>query len=245
MGLLDTLLTCADQQTIPGWAKAVYSLFGAWSLGASLFIWDNRLSFNPERILHMLHRYPITHLCAPPLAWRQLVLPKQQELFSRNRPMALERCVAAGESMSPDVLATWHSISGLDIRDGYGQTEAILLCANYGDMPIRPGSMGKPLPGIPLCVVRPDGQDAAVNEEGDMAILIEDGDAHSGFFGLFDGYVQEDGRVLRNDKVTITNGLRRVWYLTGDKASRDEDGYFWFIGRSDDVINSSGYRIGW
>lgn len=118
------------------------------------------------------------------------------------------------------------------------------MCGNYGDIPIKPGSMGKPLPGIPLHVIQHDGKEIESDEEGELALLLSDGDRATKFFGIFDGYVDDSGKATRRERVSNNKGTIQRWYMTGDKARRDKDGYFWFVGRADDVINSSGYRIG-
>ncbi|KFZ23468.1 hypothetical protein V502_02049 [Pseudogymnoascus sp. VKM F-4520 (FW-2644)] len=118
-----------------------------------------------------------------------------------------------------------------------GQPSAVLVY-------IRPGSMGKPAPTVPLSIINIDGSETVVGEEGEMAVLISDISCKKDFFGIFDGYLNDDNTVSRREKIFTKNGERKVWYLTGDKARRDDDGYFWFVGRSDDDVNSSGYRIG-
>ncbi|KAL5322199.1 hypothetical protein ACEPPN_010169 [Leptodophora sp. 'Broadleaf-Isolate-01'] len=158
--------------------------------------------------------------------------------------MSLTHCTAAGEALNDEVMKQFWAMSGLKIHDGYGQTETILLCGNFKGCPIRPGSMGKPAPGVPLHVIKNDGTEAAAGEEGDMAVLLSDNPSEDTFFGIFDGYVASNLQVTRKLKSVNVGGQQRNWYLTGDKAKRDEDGYFWFVGRADDVINSSGYRIG-
>ena len=124
----------------------------------------------------------------------------------------------------------------MEIYDGYGQTETILVCGNFKEAKIKPGSMGKPSPGVPLHIVDANGKDCEVGVEGDIAILR----AETDFFGIFEGYLKSNGILDHRTRVLGD----RPWYLTGDRATRDEDGYFWFVGRADDVINSSGYRIG-
>ncbi|CEL11323.1 hypothetical protein ASPCAL14426 [Aspergillus calidoustus] len=233
--------------TEQGWGKAAYSYFGAWNCCASLFIWDDRQSFNPLSLLSMIHRFPITTMCVPPLAWRQLVTPRCQEYYSTHKPKALRECTSAGEPLDPEVIRQWASLTGLSIREGYGQTEAVLMCGNHGDFPVKPGSMGKPLPGVPLAVIDSEGVETKVGEEGDLAIALPvDGGVGSAFFGIFDGYVDDDGQVARGERVINDSNGQPIqrWYMTGDRATRDEDGYLWFVGRADDVINSSGYRIG-
>lgn len=130
-------------------------------------------------------------------------------------------------------------MTGMQIYDGYGQTETILVCGNFVGAEIRPGSMGRPSPGVPLSVVDTEGNESKPGVEGDIGILL-DGAGNDKFFGLFEGYLSGDGKLDR--RVKTLSGKR--WYLTGDRATRDKDGYFWFVGRADDVINSSGYRIG-
>ncbi|KIM93814.1 hypothetical protein OIDMADRAFT_61086 [Oidiodendron maius Zn] len=227
-----------------GWAKAAWSFFGAWNCGATLFVYDDRGPFSPLRLLRILHRYPVTTICAAPLAYRQLVLQDAKAYYEKYPPKLLSHCTAAGEALNGEVITQWRNITGMEIRDGYGQTESILLCGNFSAFPIRPGSMGKPAPTVPLSVITRDGSEAAVGEEGDMAVLIHDISGSKSFFGIFDGYVNDDNTISRQEKTFTNNGEKKVWYLTGDKARRDQDGYFWFVGRSDDVINSSGYRIG-
>ncbi|OBT63470.1 hypothetical protein VE03_08116 [Pseudogymnoascus sp. 23342-1-I1] len=226
-----------------GWGKAAWSFFGAWNCGATLFVYDDRGPFSPQRLLRILHLYPITTMCAAPLAYRQLILQEAKLYYEEYPPMALSHCTAAGEALNDEVIRQWRAISGMEIRDGYGQTETVLLCGNFSGFAIRPGSMGKPAPTVPLSIINIDGSETLAGEEGDMAVLIND-ISRKDFFGFFDGYINDDNTVSRREKIFTKNGEKKVWYLTGDKARRDEDGYFWFVGRSDDVINSSGYRIG-
>lgn len=197
--------------------------------------------FSPTAVFDMLHRYPITTLCAPPTAYRQFVLPERQRYFAAHRPKALVHCVGAGEPLNGEAIRIWRDMSGIEIRDGYGQTETTLSCANLVGAKVKPGSMGLPLPGIPLSVIDEAGEQSRVGDEGDIAIattISEGGKTLS----IFDGYIdQQTGEVTRKTR-DAANG--RKWYLTGDRAYRDEDGYLWFVGRNDDVINSSGYRIG-
>jgi medium-chain acyl-CoA synthetase len=207
-------------------------------------VYDDRGPFKPQRLLKILHRYPITTLCAAPLAYRQLVLQAARDCLKEYPPLALSHCTAAGEALDGEVIKQWHQLTGLEIHDGYGQTESVLLCGNFGKTPIRPGSMGTPAPGVPLYIITSTGAEAAVGEEGDIAVLLCNKDGKSSFFGIFDGYLNDDNSLTRNEKIFTKNGETKTWYLTGDKAKRDIDGYFWFVGRSDDVINSSGYRIG-
>lgn len=233
-----------------GWAKAAWSFLGAWNCGAGLFVHDDREAFRAAQTLDILHSYPITTFCAPPTAYRQLVLGEMRAVLESQRPKSLVHCAGAGEPLNPEVIRLFKESSGLEICDGYGQTETVLVCGNFEGWEIRPGSMGRPSPGVPLCVVDENGIESPEGVEGDIALRV-DVSASSGeaFFGVFDGYLGENGELDRklidcpsssaNDQ---TNPHK--WYLTGDRASRDKEGYFWFVGRSDDVINSSGYRIG-
>ncbi|KAJ4992307.1 acetyl-coenzyme a synthetase [Stagonosporopsis vannaccii] len=227
-----------------GWGKAAWSFFGAWHCGASLFVYDDRQPFSPKRTIDIMRRYRITTLCAAPLIYRQLVLSEAREYLAQNPPMALAHCTTAGEALNAEVARQWYQQTGINIHEGYGQTETILLCGNFEGAEIRRGSMGKPAPGVPLHIVTASGEEAAAGEEGDIAVLLRDENGDSGFLGIFDGYIQDDNTCIRREKTFTVNGKVKTWYLTGDKASRDVDGYFWFTGRGDDVINSAGYRIG-
>jgi medium-chain acyl-CoA synthetase len=207
-----------------GWAKAAYGvLFGPWMNGVPVLMYDGR--FDPERELDLLERYEVSVFCAPPTEYRMLV---KQDLKRRRLPR-LRHCVGAGEPLNPEVIHAWHDALGLLVHDGYGQTETIIVAANLPGMPIRPGSMGKPFPGHDLRVIGDDGVELPADEVGELAIR---GDPPS----LFKEYWKSP------DETAATR--RGEWYLTGDRARRDADGYLWFLGRADDVIISAGYRIG-
>ncbi|HEX9371808.1 MAG TPA: AMP-binding protein, partial [Roseiflexaceae bacterium] len=166
--------------------------------------------------------------CAPPTIYRMLVL---EDLKAYKLPH-LRHCVGAGEPLNPEVIDAWRAATGLTIRDGYGQTETVLLCANFPPLEVKPGSMGKPSPGFDVAVVDRDGSVLPPGKEGDIGVRI----APQRPLGLFKEY-------WRNPDATA-NCIRGDWYITGDRAVMDEDGYFWFVGRADDVILSAGYRIG-
>lgn len=226
-----------------GWAKAAWSFFASWNCGATLFVHDDRLAFDPRRTLQVLHKFPITTLCAPPTVYRQLVLDESRRFFAtaQGKPRALIHCCGAGEPLNESVIRTWKDMTGgIEIYDGYGQTETIVVCANQKHNPVKPGSMGKPIPGVPLTVIDADGNVARDDEEGDIAIAVSDD--RDSFFGMFEGYIDKKTGKLDDKIRSFAN--RKRYFITGDRASRDADGYFWFVGRSDDVINSSGYRIG-
>ena len=175
-----------------------------------------------------------------------MIITKNQEYFKRNPPLKLEHCTSAGEPLNDEVVRVWKKLAGLEICDGYGQTETILICGNFAGSPIRPGSMGKPLPGVPLMVIDPEGNETAIDTEGEIGILLTGEKSKSdNFFGLFDGYISSGlSAVRKTAHFPQPNGTTKTFYLTGDRATHDADGYIWFVGRADDVINSAGYRIG-
>jgi acyl-coenzyme A synthetase/AMP-(fatty) acid ligase len=212
-----------------GWAKAAYSnLFGPWIMGAAMFTFDGRGRFDARQTLELLERYPISTFCAPPTAYRLLVL----EDLSRYRLSALRHCTGAGEPLNPEVIEAWQRGTGQTIRDGYGQTETVILVANFPPLPVKAGSMGKPSPGFTVSIVDDDGREVPAGTEGDIAVKL----TPTRPVGIFSEY-------WRNPEAT-GNCIRGEWYITGDRAIKDEDGYFWFVGRADDVIISAGYRIG-
>jgi acyl-coenzyme A synthetase/AMP-(fatty) acid ligase len=211
-----------------GWAKAAWSsYFAPWLMGACLFV-HHTPGFDPKVSLEMFERFPITVMCGAPTIYRMFVL---QDLSAYKFPH-LRHCVGAGEPLNPEVIAKWKQATGLTIRDGYGQTETVLLCGSFPFIEAKPGSMGKPSPGIDLDVVDDEGHLVPQGEEGNIAVRVKPTPPP----GLFKGYKGEPERTA--------SCFVGDWYLTGDKAIKDEDGYFWFMSRSDDVILSSGYRIG-
>ncbi len=213
--------------TDTGWAKAAWSsYFGPFICGSCVLVDD--ADFSPQRTLELLQRYPITTMCGAPTIYRMLV---QQDL-SNFHPSSLRHCVAAGEPLNPEVIDTWRESTGITICDGYGQTETVLLCGNFPGMEVKAGSMGKPAPGFDLAVIDHNGEISAPDTEGDIAVRVR---PHRPV-GLFKEY---------RDAAKATQAtFRGDWYITGDRAFVDEDGYFWFVGRCDDVIITSGYRIG-
>jgi acetyl-CoA synthetase/medium-chain acyl-CoA synthetase len=216
-----------------GWAKAAWSnLFGPWLMGAAMFMQDARGKFNAIETLETLHKYPITTLCAPPTAYRMLVLEEPIAYLESHPPKALRHCVGAGEPLNPEVIKRWEEVTTMTIRDGYGQTETVLLCGNFPPIKVKPGSMGKPSPGFEVSVIDHDGSELPPNKEGDIAVRVK---PHRPTW-MFKEY-------WRNPEATEAC-MRGDWYITGDRAYKDEDGYFWFVGRADDVIISAGYRIG-
>lgn len=211
-----------------GWAKAAYSsLFGPWWAGAGVVSY-NAPGFDPIAVLDLLRKLPVTTLCAPPTAYRMFVRSDMSDL----KTPTLQHCVSAGEPLNPEVIDLWKAATGLDINDGYGQTETVMICCNRPGAQ-RQGAMGKPTPGFDLAVLDHDGNRAPSGEEGDVALWVGEERRAP---GLFLGY--------RDDPERTNSVFRDGWYLTGDRAIVDADGFFWFVGRSDDVILTSGYRIG-
>ena len=213
-----------------GWAKAAYSnLFGPWSMGAAVFIQHSSGRFDAQDTLRLLEQHGITSFCAPPTAYRMMVL----EDLQRYKLSALRHCVGAGEPLNPEVIEAWKAGTGLTIYDGYGQTETVILVANYPCLPVKPGSMGKPLPGFEVAIIdAATGQELPPEQEGDIAVRVKPQRP----VGLFREYWQSP--------VETQKSFQGDWYITGDRGRRDADGYFWFVGRADDVIISAGYRIG-
>ena len=211
-----------------GWAKAAWSsYFGPINQGAAQFI-HHTDRFDPIKTLDLLSQYPVTTMCGAPTIYRMLVL---QDLSKFKFPH-LRHCVGAGEPLNPEIIEVWKEATGCTIRDGYGQTETVCLCGSFRCIEPRFGSMGKPSPGIDLAVIDENGEKLPPNTEGDIAVRIKPERP----VGLFKEYWNDPGRTAAT--------VRGDWYLTGDRAYVDEDGYFWFVGRADDVILTSGYRIG-
>ena len=211
-----------------GWAKAAWGkLFGQWAQGAAV-VQMNMGKPDPDLLLDVISRYGITTFCAPPTIYRSLILTD----LRAHDLTGLRHCMAAGEPLNPEVIHVWEEGVGLPVYDGYGQTETTNVVANFRCLPVRPGSMGKPVPGFEVDIVDAEGQVAAAGDEGDIGVRT----APVRPVGLFAGYYR--------DPAATQAAFRGDWYLTGDRGRRDEEGYLWFEGRSDDVITSSAYRIG-
>ena len=208
-----------------GWAKAIWNvLLGPWSHGAEVVLHEG--AFDPEERLALLQKLGITVLCQAPTEYRMLA--KLDSLAGTYLPR-LRHAVSAGEPLNPEVIELFQGALGLTIYDGYGQTENSLLVANTTETPIRPGSMGLPTPGHDVAVIDDAGHVCAPGEEGDLALIGRPPT-------LFTGYWEAP-----DDTEAV---FRDGWYVTGDRAIRDEEGYLWFVGRADDVILSAAYRIG-
>jgi acyl-coenzyme A synthetase/AMP-(fatty) acid ligase len=166
-----------------------------------------------RNVFDKLHKYPITTLCSPPTAYRQYVLPDHQVYFAQNPPLALETCNAAGEPLKAQVIEVWRKMSSLEVRDGYGQTETTMLCGNLEGNKIKQGSMGVPVPGVPLSVIDNSGFEVGPHVEGDMAIATTTSEG-SPTVNIFEGYLDSSGTVSRKPR----NGWSKEWYLTGDRG---------------------------
>ncbi len=210
-----------------GWAKNLWgNYFGQWITGACLFIYDIRSKFHAEELLAVLEKYEITSFCAPPTVYRMMVLHELKMFDLRY----LRHCTSAGEPLHNKTARLWQEGTGLTIREGFGQTETVCMIGNFIGGTIREGAMGMASPGWDICIHDDDGNPLPDGETGRIAI-----DLKSRPIGLLEYYVD----CAEENALSFINGF----YYTGDKAWRDKDGYFWFVGRSDDVIKSSGYRI--
>ncbi len=217
-------LTLADT----GWGKAVWGkLYGQWFSGANVFVYDFD-KFKPSDLLDIFHKYRITSFCAPPTVYRFLIL----EDISKYDLSALKYCTTAGEAMNPSVFEKWKEMTGLDIKEAFGQTETTLTIGTFPWMKSKPGSMGVPNPEYDIDLINAAGESCRPGEQGEIIIRTD----RRRPLGLFREYLYDKELTKR----AMSDGV----YRTGDVATRDKDGYFWFVGRADDVIKSSGYRIG-
>ena len=194
--------------------------------GAAIILFDGE-GFDPELHLKLIQDHKVTTFCAPPTIYR---LFAQMDVSGYDLG-SLRHCLGAGEPLNPEAMRAWKAATGCDVYDGYGQTETVNIVANFPGMEIRPGSMGKPVPGLEVAIVDDDGQIADDGSVGHIAVRVTD--SHP--LGLFHGYFR--------DPESSARAFRKGWYFTGDTATRDSDGYFWFVGRTDDIISSAGYRI--
>lgn len=211
-----------------GWAKAAWGmLFPPWQFGATNVLHDADPKFDADAHLKLIGKLGVTTFCAPPTIFR---LFAQIDLGQYDLS-SLRHSFSAGEPLNPEAIRVWKDATGTVVHDGYGQTETVNVVANYPCMEVRPGSMGKPVPGTDVGIVDDDGNVVADGEVGHIAVRETDPPAP----GLFDGYYEDGDRDRRS--------FRHGWYYTGDTATRDADGYIWFVGRADDIISSAGYRI--
>jgi len=211
-----------------GWAKSAWGkLYGQWLSGSAVMTYDFD-KFVPKNLMEVIEKYKVTTFCAPPTIYRFLI----KEDLSKFDLSGLKYCVVAGEPLNPEVYKQFLDATGIRLMEGYGQTELTVSLATYSWMDPKPGSMGKPSPGYHIDLIDDEGNSCEVGEEGQIVIYTDKRVP----VGMFNGYYRDDALT------------KRVWhddvYYTGDMAWRDEDGYYWFVGRADDVIKSSGYRIG-
>ncbi|MGD1044082.1 MAG: AMP-binding protein [Bacteroidota bacterium] len=211
-----------------GWAKSAWGkIYGQWLSGCAVMTYDYD-KFVPKHLMKVIEKYHVTSFCAPPTIYRFLI----KEDLTQYDLSHLKYCVVAGEPLNPEVYKQFLETTGIRLMEGYGQTECTVAVATYSWMEPKPGSMGKPSPGYDIDLIDLDGKVCEVGEIGQIVIYTKKRKP----VGMFDGY-------FRDEELT-----KKVWqngiYYTGDTAWRDEDGYFWFVGRADDIIKSSGYRIG-
>lgn len=222
----DIHLTLADT----GWGKAVWGkLYGQWICGADVFVYDFD-KFVPKDLLGIMEKYHINSFCAPPTVFRFLIR-EDVKAFDLS---ALDRCTIAGEALNPSVFEKWKELTGISLREGFGQTETTLTVGTFPWVEPRPGSMGLPNPLYGIDIVDEDGNPVEDNVNGEIVIRADrDGEKPAGLF-----------REYLDDEELTANAWHDGLYHTGDIAWRDKDGYLWFVSRKDDVIKSSGYRIG-
>lgn len=211
-----------------GWAKSVWGkIYGQWICGSAVFVYDYD-KFVPRELLEVIVKHRVTSFCAPPTIYRFFI----KEDLTGYDLSCIKHCSIAGEPLNPEVYTQFLKATGLKLMEGYGQTELTLTVGTFPWLDPKPGSMGKPAPGYDIDIVDENGNSCEVGEEGQIVIYTDKRKP----IGMFDGYYRDAG---------LTNS---VWhddvYYTGDMAWKDEDGYYWFVGRADDVIKSSGYRIG-
>ncbi|MCC8194162.1 MAG: AMP-binding protein [Deltaproteobacteria bacterium] len=221
----DLHLTVADT----GWGKAVWGKsYGQWMAGAAVFVYDYRGKFNPSALLKVMCEHGVTTFCAPPTIYRFLVREDLTQYDLSN----LRHCTTAGELLNESVFHAWKKVTGLTIYEGFGQTETALQLATLPCMEAKPGSIGKPVPGWDVRVLNEQGEVCASGDEGEICVRLGTNVPCS----LFVEYLDEPELTEK--------AMHDGWYHTGDKAWVDEEGYFWFLGRVDDLIKTSGYRVG-
>jgi acetyl-CoA synthetase len=211
-----------------GWAKSAWGLYGQWVIGAGLFVHNAEGRFNAKLTLELLTTKGVTVFCAPPTVYRMLVL----EDLKKYDYSDLKHFTSAGEPLNPEVIKVWYDATGKTIHEGYGQTETTVLIANYPFMSVKPGSMGKPIPDLTIDILDEDFRPVNTGEVGFICVKMDDKKP----VGIMESYLDdldENARVFQHG-----------WYNTGDKAVKDDEGYFTFVGRGDDIIKASGYRIG-
>ena len=218
-------LTVADT----GWGKAVWGKFyGQWFAGACVFVYDHE-KFHADDMLRQIEKYHITSFCAPPTIYRFMV----REDLSQYDLSSLRYCCTAGEALNAAVYEKFYQQTGIRLMEGFGQTETTMTLGTMPWMQPKPGSMGKPNAQYQIDLLRPDGTSCEDGEKGEIVVRVPEGKKP---LGLFKEYYR--------DEALTREAWHDGYYFTGDMAWRDQDGYYWFEGRTDDVIKSSGYRIG-
>ena len=211
-----------------GWMKSVWGkLYGQWLAGSAIMVYDFE-KFVPKDMLAVLEKYKVTTFCAPPTIYRFMIL----EDVSKYDLSSIQHCTTAGEPLNPEVFEKWKELTGHELREIFGQTELCVTVGTFPWMKVCPGSMGKPSPQFDVDVVDEDGKSCPAGQVGEIVVRTQ----YETPVGMFLGYYRDE------------EGTRAVWhdgmYHTRDLAWRDEWGYYWYVGRADDVIKSSGYRIG-
>ena len=225
-------LTVADS----GWAKTSWGrLYGQWICETALFVYDYHAKFKPVDLLHQVQKHKITTFCAPPTIYRFLI----QEDLSDIDFSSLTHCSTAGEPLSEEVFNKWKEITGLEITEGFGQSETTVSLFNFEGEKIKPGSIGKPCPYYNVCLLDENNEEVGDAIVGQLCFKL-DMETFASTNGRFPGLVCEYYGEPEKTKEAFHDGF----YYTGDNAWRDEEGYYWFVGRCDDVIKCSGYRIG-
>ncbi len=221
-------LTVADT----GWGKAVWGKFyGQWFAGAVVFVYDHE-KFAADKLLRQIEKYRITSFCAPPTIYRFMI----REDLSQYDLSSLRYCCTAGEALNPAVFDKFHEATGIMLMEGFGQTETTMTLGTMPWMKPKPGSMGMPNAQYDIDILKPDGTPCEDGEKGEIVVRVKGTSSSEKPIGLFKYY-------YRDEELTA-KAWHDGYYHTGDVAWRDEDGYYWFEGRIDDVIKSSGYRIG-
>ena len=211
-----------------GWGKSLWGkLYGQWLCEGAVFVYDFE-RFHASDLLPLFAKYQITTFCAPPTMLRMMI----KEDLSRYDFSSVRHMTTAGEALNPEVAMQFKKSTGLEIMEGFGQTETTLTVGNFGGTKVKLGSMGKPSPQYKVMIVDPDGNEVPTGETGEIVIDISEGSP----VGLFTEYYRDEEKT----REVMHDGF----YHTGDTAWRDEDGYFFYVGRVDDIIKSSGYRIG-
>ena len=211
-----------------GWMKSVWGkLYGQWLAGSAIMVYDFE-KFVPKDMLAVLEKYKVTTFCAPPTIYRFMIL----EDVSKYDLSSIQHCTTAGEPLNPEVFEKWKELTGHELREIFGQTELCVTVGTFPWMKVCPGSMGKPSPQFDVDIVDEDGKSCPAGQVGEIVVRTQ----YETPVGMFLGYYRDE------------EGTKAVWhdgmYHTRDLAWRDEWGYYWYVGRADDVIKSSGYRIG-